>query len=506
VVKVPLAALKGNLALNISYQGCSSSGFCYTPVKKTLNVNLPDIKPPQDITQNIGDFKQRQQTGSLSEQGYAAQLLSGHHYVLIVFGFLFFGLLLAFTPCVLPMVPILSSIIVGFGNKISTKKAFCLSLSYVLGMAIAYAAAGMIVALLGSSVQIALQKTWVIVLLSSLFIVLALSLFGLFEIRLPNALHQRLVAKGNRYQGGTYIGVFFMGVFATLIVSPCVSAPLVGVLAYIASSGDVVLGGIALLSLGIGMGIPLLLLGSSAGKLLPKAGQWMEVVKHIFGLMMLAVAIWMLSRVLPGAAILFLWAILAIVAGVYVRQLKRSKRIWHHMHHGLGLVLVSYGFVLLVGAIIGQTDPFYLFNPPETTIAANTKPAFAVVKNMEELDEQLTLAKSNKQQVVLDFYADWCASCVVMDRYVFAKPEIKSALSKFILLRADVTQDNAFDQALLHRFKVIAPPTIIFFNTEGQIMSRSEIVGEVDAKQFLVDINQVTKDQNKYCENQAATC
>lgn len=504
-VITPIVGQKGPLALEISYQGCSSNGFCYAPVKRLLNVNLARITPPQDLSRNLTELKPHiAPPPPVNQQSYATQLLSSHHYFFILLGFLGLGLLLAFTPCVLPMVPILSSIIVGYGN-ISTRKAFSLSLAYVLGMAIAYASAGMLVALVGSNIQIALQKTWVIVLLSGLFILLALSLFGLYELRLPNALQQRLAASGKRFKGGTYISVFFMGVFSTLIVSPCVSAPLVGVLAYIANSGDVFLGGAALLALGIGMGIPLLMLGASAGKLLPKAGKWMDTVKQIFGLMMLALAISMLSRVLPGTVILFLWALLAIVTGLYIRQLKRAKRIWHHLHHGLGLVVMSYGLILLAGSIIGQTDPLYILNAKQ--FAANTKSNFAVVKSMAELDQQLALARANKQQVLLDFYADWCASCVVMDRSVFTKPEIKTALAKFVLLRADVTQDNAFDQAMLQRFNVVAPPTIVFFDTEGNTLSRHEIIGEVDIKQFLGEIDQVRYDQKtKNCMDKASTC
>jgi thiol:disulfide interchange protein DsbD len=493
-VAVPLHGLKGQLNMSINYQGCSSNGFCYTPVKKALAISLTGLTLPQDISYAVNSTKPALEPVPISNQGYAAQLLSGHHYFLIVLGFLALGLLLAFTPCVLPMVPILSSIIVGYGNKLSTKKAFSLSLAYVLGMAIAYASAGMVVALLGSRIQIAMQQTWIIVLLSGLFILLALSLFGFYDIRLPNALQQRLAATGNKLKGGTYISVFVMGVVSTLIVSPCVSAPLVGVLAYIANSGDVLLGGIALLALGIGMGIPLLLLGASAGKWLPKAGKWMDVIKHIFGLMMLALAIWMLERVLPGAAVLFLWSILVIVTGLYIRQLKRSKRIWHHLHHGFGFAMLVYGFILLAGAIIGQSDPLYLFQSNNLLVAQN-KTTFTVVKSMAELDQRLAEAKSHKQQVMLDFYADWCASCVVMDRTLFVKPEIKTALSKFILLRADVTKDNAFDQAMLQRFQVVAPPTMIFFDEEGRTMLKHEIVGEVEIDQFLTDIHQVYTDQ-----------
>jgi thiol:disulfide interchange protein DsbD len=499
-VSIPLLASHGRLAVTVAYQGCSSAGFCYTPIKKSLLVDVSATHPGEElIASDIAST-----ANSYSDQSYVTQLLNGHHYFLMLLSFLFIGLLLAFTPCVLPMVPILSSIIVGHGRHLNSKKAFFLSLAYVLGMALAYAAAGMLIALLGSNVQLYMEKPWVIGIFSGLFIVLALSLFGFFELRLPNALQQRLASRSNSQQGGTYAGVFLMGVFSTLIVSPCVSAPLVGVLAYIAKSGDVILGGVALLALGLGMGLPLLLLGTSAGKLLPRAGAWMEAVKHFFGLMMLAVAIWMLSRILPGPAVLFLWALLAIVTAVYVRQIQRSKRLWKHLHEGLGIALLSYGFILMAGAIIGKTDPFYILEKPQRTFA-DSKPVFAVVKNMEQLNQKLLQAKNNNQEVILDFYADWCVSCVIMDRSVFTRPEIKKALEKFMLLRADVTQNNDFDQAILQRFQVVAPPTIVFFDTQGTPLPARQIVGEVDSKQFLADLERLRYDKKTIICNPAVS-
>jgi thiol:disulfide interchange protein DsbD len=501
-LNIPLESLQGRLAVKINYQGCSSAGFCYTPIKRTLMVDLATVKPSQELIANVVPTETYKP--SLSDQRFASQLFNGRHYFLIVISFLLLGLLLAFTPCVLPMVPILSSIIVGSGRHLNSKKGFLLSLSYVWGMAIAYASAGMVVALVGSNVQLYFEKPLVIAVFAALFLVLSLSLFGLYEIRLPRALRQHLASRSHKQRGGNYISVFFMGAFSTLIVSPCVSAPLVGVLAYIGKSGDVVLGAVALLALGLGMGLPLLLLGASAGKLLPKTGAWMDAIKHFFGLMLLAVAIWMLGRILPGPAELFLWALLVIACALFVRQLKRSKRIWRHMHHGLGLILLSYGFILMAGALIGKTDPLYIF-AKQSAVSAETKPAFAVIKNMAELDQELQLAKNNNKPVLLDFYADWCVSCVIMDRSVFTQPEIKKALEKFVLLRADVTQDNAFDQALLQRYQIVAPPTIVFITGQGAVLSNHSIVGEVDTKQFLADINQLDK-KLQICESQASSC
>jgi thioredoxin:protein disulfide reductase len=487
IVHIPLLAKTGKLDLDISYQGCSSHGFCYPPVKQHLLVDLNTIVGPTDLTDNIVNMGQ---APVQSEQGYVTQLLAGHHIWFILASFLMLGLLLAFTPCVLPMVPILSSIIVGYGKDISTGRAFSLSLAYVMGMAIAYALAGVLVALLGSSVQVALQKTWVIALFSGLFVLLALSLFGFYDLQLPNKLHRRVASWSGKHQGGTYVGVFFMGAFATLVVSPCVSAPLVGALAYIAHSGNVVLGGTALLALGIGMGIPLLLVGTSAGKLLPKSGAWMDKVKQLFGLMMLGLAIWMLARILPVVIIFCLWAALALGSALFIMKIKRSHQFWQFMHHGLGATLILYAIVLVTGAIVGSSNPLHPFEGLHTG-APMSHVEFATVKNMDDLDHLLTQAKNDKKQVILDFYADWCTSCVAMDHHVFNQPAISHALNHFVLLRADVTANNKFDQELLKRYSVVAPPTMIFFDDKGNQLPRSEIVGEVSENEFLGDIERV---------------
>jgi len=507
VLTVPvhyLSGSKGVVKLTIAYQGCSSSGFCYPPMKKAFQSDIAKV-PPQ--TNFDGEVAQVSADPAQSSGDYINGLLTGNHLLLAMVSCLFLGILLAFTPCVLPMVPILSSIIVGYGRGVSTKRAFSLSLSYVLGMSIAYAMAGVIIALIGSNIQVALQSPAVIAVFSGIFVLLALSLFGLFEVRLPNRLHQRMVAWSHKHQGGTYVGVFFMGAVSTLIVSPCVSAPLVGVLAYIGRSGDVLLGGLALLSLGIGMGIPLLLLGASAGKLLPKAGAWMDAVKQFFGFLMLGLAIWMLARILPGTVILFLWSILAIMTAWFFWRIKHTKKIWNKIHQGLGLVMLSYGFILLGGAIAGKTNPFYIMANHTVEMAQMESSSFVTIKSMDELDAQLETAKKNKKQILIDFYADWCVSCVLMNRNVFSQADVQNALTDFILLRFDVTQNNTFDQAVLKRFHVIAPPTILFINADGNEMKRQGIVGEVSSKEFLADINRVRDDQGlTHCSSGVSTC
>lgn len=497
-------APSGRLALEIKYQGCSLDGFCYTPVTKILDIDATQLAAAGDITSSIVEADAH--AVPLSDQDFATQLLAGKHLLFIAIGFFVLGLLLAFTPCVLPMVPILSGIIIGYGRDISTKKAFSLSLTYVLGMALAYASAGMLVALAGSRIQIFLQQSWVIVLFSGLFVLLALSLFDFYELKLSSTWHQRIHNWSHRHEGGTYVGVFAMGVLSTLIVSPCVSAPLVGVLAYIGNSGDVVLGGLALLALGLGMGVPLLLVGTSVGKLLPKSGAWMMRVKQLFGFFMLALAIWMLERILPGAVILFLWAMLAFIIAVFIWQLKHNEQIWRKLHQGFGLMILSYAFILFGGAVAGQVDPLYLLNYSLGRMAAVEKPKFILVKDMVQLNALLATAKQERKPVLLDFYADWCASCVVMDRHVFAQAAVSAVLKNFVLLRADVTKNNAFDKALLQQFHVIAPPTMLFFNVNGEEIRQSQIVGEVSAKVFLTHIQQLHTDQVRYCQANAIPC
>ena len=503
VVTVPLKNSQGILDLDIGYQGCSTDGFCYPPVKQTLHVDMAKIIGPTDLTDYL--VTQGASPDDFSEQGAVTQLLAGHHYVFILFSFLLLGLLLAFTPCVLPMVPILSSIIIGFGKNISTRKAFSLSLSYVMGMALAYAAAGVIVALAGSSVQVALEKPWVIVLFSIMFFLLALSLFGLFELQLPAKLQNKIQRWTSKHQGGTYAGVFLMGAFATLVVSPCVSAPLVGVLAYIAQSSDVILGGTALLAMGIGMGIPLLLVGTSAGKLLPKSGAWMEKVKQLFGLFMLGMAIWMLDRILPNVVTLGLWGLLAIVAGVFIIKIRRQVKFWHYLHHSLGLVMLTYAAILIAGAFVGSTNPLHPFSGWFKS-GPSTQVAFAPIASMDELDQQLAQAKRDKKPVLLDFYADWCVSCVVMDHHVFNRPAIFHALSNFVLLRANVTHNDPFDQQIMKRFSVVAPPAMIFFNDNGEQLPHSDIVGEVNEKQFLGNIKLVYHIDTPACAPASQNC
>ncbi|MHB1946888.1 MAG: protein-disulfide reductase DsbD [Gammaproteobacteria bacterium] len=482
-IPVPIEGVaNGILDLDVNYQGCSEEGYCYAPERKSLHIDMSQAKSTNNVVVTS-------MVPPETSQSFAEKIFDGESNFVIVLSFLGLGLLLAFTPCVLPMVPILSGIIVGH-KHLTTMKAFFLSLAYVIGMAITYAIAGMVVAILGSHIQTMFQSPWAIVLGSALFVILALSLFGFYELGLPAGLQRRLTAVSNKQKGGSYLGVFLMGVISSLIVSPCVSAPLVGVLAYIAQTGDMVLGGVALLSLGFGMGIPLLLLGVSAGKLLPKAGPWMVSIERLFGILLLAVAIWMLSRIIPGPIALFLWAILLICSAMFMGVFTQAKNNWYNLLRGLGLVLLVYGIILIIGAVMGNSNPLQPWE--KVGFGVDKKQAFAItIENMEQLDEKLAAAKNDHKPVMLDFYADWCSACVAMERYVFTKPEIQQVLSDFIVLRADVTKNDAFDKALLKRFNVIAPPTILFFNTDGEELAKGRIVGEVNKNEFLNQVHEL---------------
>jgi len=401
-----------------------------------------------------------------------------------------FGLLLAFTPCVLPMVPILSGIIAGQGKDVTTRKAFALSLTYVLGMALTYTAAGAAFGAMGGQIQAALQKPWIIVGVAGLFVALAMSMFGFYEIQVPAVLQTRLAAVSNRQKAGTFVGTAIMGVLSALIVTTCVAPPLVASMTVIAKAGDVTRGALALFAMSIGMGIPLLVVGTSAGRLLPKAGAWMDRVKAGFGFMMLGLAIWMLERILPGPITMAMWAILVFMAGIFLgafQPLAENATPPQKLAKGTGLLAALYGAAIMLGALNGQQNPLQplRFGMTERAVA---ELEFKRIKSVDDLDRELQQAAASGRTVMLDFYADWCVSCKEMEHYTFTDTTVQSRLNDTLLLQADVTANDELDQALLQRFGIFGPPTIMFFDQRGHERTNYRVVGFMPAPEFSAHV------------------
>jgi thioredoxin:protein disulfide reductase len=415
-----------------------------------------------------------------SDQSHFARLLTGN-LLLMVGGFYLAGLLLAFTPCVLPMVPILSGIIAGGGRKLTTGRAFALSLTYVLGMALTYTAAGIAGAAMGRQVQALFQQWWVLALFAAVFIAMALSMFGLFTVQMPAAIQTRVAGVSNRQSAGTFGGVAIMGALSALIVTTCVGPALVAALLVISQTGQIARGGAALFVMSLGMGTPLLLVGASAGKLLPRAGPWMDLVKKLFGVMMLGVAAWMLARIVPDRITLLLWAVPALTAAwlLWFELKTRSRTVW--ALRAAGLALGVYGVALAAGSALGGTDP--LAPIPAFAHRARELP-FRTVRSLADLERDVAQAQAQHRGVLLDFSADWCTSCKEMDRYTFTDPAVQSVLADVALLRADVTAGNADDRALLEHFGIIGPPTIAFYGPDGRERSEYRVVGYMKADAF----------------------
>ena len=486
------------LALSVTYQGCSEQGLCYPPIDKAVQVNLPDAKtglrmppvateaPPPSAIAPLPD-------ASATENSQIAHLFKGGSFWLIVSFFFGAGLLLAFTPCVFPMIPILSGIIVGRGHKITHAHAFILSLAYVLGMAITYAAAGVAAGFSGNLISNALQTPWVLGSFSAVFVLLSLSMFGFYEFQLPTALQSKLSDTSNRLHGGHLSGVFAMGALSAVIMGPCVAAPLAGALLYIGQTHDAVLGGVALFALALGMGAPLLLIGTSAGVLLPKAGAWMESVKRVFGVMMLALAIWIIQTLLPIGVQMLLWAALLIFSGVYLGvldALPRNANKWHKLRKGLGLLALLLGVAYLIGAVSGARDimrPLGALGKAEAEAPATLQ--FSRVKDITEIEQRV--AQAHGQMVMLDFYADWCTSCKEMERFTFSDAAVQAKLKPVLLLQADVTAFSESDKAMLQRYEVFGPPVILFFDANGKELSDFRVTGYQDAAQFLQSLKGV---------------
>ena len=475
-VAVPVARATGGaftLPLQVTYQGCAEAGLCYPPITKAVSVELSGGTGAGGITGTPRPMN------APSEESRFAQLVGGN-FLLMIGGFYLAGLLLAFTPCVLPMVPILSGIIAGGGASVTTGRAFVLSATYVLGMALTYTAAGIVGAAMGHEVQALFQQWWVIALFAAIFVAMALSMFGLYTVQMPAAIQTRIAGISNRQSAGTLGGVAVMGALSALIVTTCVGPALVAALLVIGQSGQIVRGGVALFAMSIGMGTPLLIVGASAGKLLPKAGPWMDFVKRIFGALMLGVAAWMLSRIVPDRIALLLWALpVFVLAWLLWFDLKaRPRTAW--ALRGAALVVGLYGAVLAAGSALGGTDPL----APIPLAAKPSELPFRTIGSVADLDRAVAQASARGRGVLVDFSADWCTSCKEMERYTFPDPAVKSALANVMLLRADVTHGTADDEALLRRFGIIGPPTIAFYGTDGRERREFRVVGYLKADAF----------------------
>ncbi len=521
VVKLAgLPAGESKLKINATYQGCSEKGICYPPQDQSFNLTVrqaaastaPVVVTPAGTSATVATepapeaaVQEAEVTAPAAPQPAAAAsvdtsdsgrvnaILKGGNYWVVVISFFGFGLLLSLTPCVFPMIPILSGIIVGQGTGITKRKGFTLSLAYVLGMALTYAMAGVAAGLSGTLISNALQNPWALGTGAAIFVALALSMFGFYELQLPSFVQSRFTEASNRIKGGHFTSVFLMGVLSALIVGPCVAAPLAGALLYISQTGDVVLGGVSLFSLAMGMGVPLLLVGLSAGALLPRAGAWMEAVKKFFGVSLLAVAIWLISPLLSEIVQMFMWAALLMISGIYLKateHLAVNASGWTRFWKGVGLISLVVGIAILLGALGGGRDllqPLAVFKGGVAG-ATETAPhlAFKRVKNSVELDA--AIAGASGHAVMLDFYADWCVSCKEMERFTFADAKVQARLKEVLLLQADVTGNTAEDKALLARFKLFGPPGIIFWDKTGQEVAY-RIVGYEKTEKFLQSLD-----------------
>ncbi|MDX5409532.1 MAG: protein-disulfide reductase DsbD, partial [Thauera sp.] len=508
-ILLPVQAPPGvtRFELFATVQGCWDGGICYPPTTQQAAIDL--TAPPKKagggfLASVLGGGSGTAEPAAASappassatsasagvdvssdETGDIARMLAGASVPIILLSFFGFGLLLAFTPCTFPMIPILSGIIVGQGNKVSHLRAFVLSLAYVLGMAATYALAGVAAGMTGTMLSAALQNVWVLSAFAVLFVLLSLSMFGFYELQLPTALQSRLADTASHGKGGHLGGVTLMGVLSALIVGPCVAAPLAGALLYIAQTGDAVLGGWALFAMGLGMGAPLLAVGVASRSLLPKVGPWMEGVKKAFGVMLLAVALWMITPVIPALAVMLGWAALLLFSGIFLHAidpLPPHAKGWQRFWKGVGVILLLAGAAILVGALAGSRDPLQPLSVLRAQAAAPASvPQFEKVSSIAELDARLA---ATDRPVMLDFYADWCVSCKEMERFTFSDARVAERMGRMLLLKADVTANNDEHKALLKRFGLFGPPGIIFFDAAGKEREGLRVVGFMKAEPF----------------------
>jgi thiol:disulfide interchange protein DsbD len=486
------AGSTGTLNLKVTYQGCAEGGLCYLPITKTVALELPPTDAASSLPPVDGLAAPDAAGGGvkISEQDRLASLLRNGNLALMLVTFFGLGLLLSLTPCMLPMIPILSGIIAGQGASITPARSFSLAFTYVQGMALTYAAAGAVFALVFKTApQAAFQQPWIITLFAVLFVAMAFAMFGTYTLQMPSALQSRLTDASNRQRSGSYIGTFAMGALSSLIVTACVAPVIVAALSVIAQTGNLARGAGALYATGIGMGVPLLVVGASAGSLLPRVGPWMDTIKSMFGVMFLGVAIYVASPLLPDALIMLLWSALAVISGFWVFSMRaRDGGPAAAPLRGTGLLAIFYGIILLIGTAAGGKDPL---QPLKGTLLAGNSPGAAAegielkpIKSVADLDREIAAAVAAGRPVMLDFYADWCVSCKEMEKYTFADAGVRETLAAGVLLQADVTANDEVDQVLLKRFGIFGPPTIAFFGPDGVERQNHRLVGFVPAARF----------------------
>ena len=498
------------VTLTAKFQGCADRGICYPPQKQVFELDLP---PASGATTVAAAAVAPAASGAAgiagepastpvkqSEQDQIAAMIAGQSTWVVVGAFFLIGLGLAFTPCVFPMIPILSGIITGQGAQITTRKAFMLSLVYVLAMALTYTVAGVFAALAGENLQAMLQNPIAISIFALVFVALAFSMFGFYDLQLPSSLQSKLTEISNRQEGGSLAGAGIMGLLSALIVGPCVAPPLAGALIYIGQTGDAVLGGLALFAMSMGMGAPLIAIGTSAGKLLPRAGAWMDAVKAVFGVVMLGVAIYLLERVISPVSAMLLWGTLLVASSVYMgalSQLPEGASGWRKLWKGLGLVLLIYGALYLVGVAANGTNTVQplrgLGLGGGAGGTAEEHPAFKRIKTIDDLNRELAAARSQGKPVMLDFYADWCIYCIQMERDTFPDPRVSDAMGRMVLLQADVTDNDDADKALQKHIGIPAPPAMIFWGPDGMELRHLRLLGFMGPEDFAPHLEEALK-------------
>jgi thiol:disulfide interchange protein DsbD len=505
LIRVPVKPTRDAFRLRVVYQGCADKGLCYPPQTAFVDAAANDGQllraqwrsedAPAIASSNPAPVVAPAIAAPVSQTAKVESALKSGSLLTIAGVFLVAGLLLAFTPCVLPMVPILSSIIVGQGAPVSRSRGFAMALAYSLGMALVYTVFGVVAGLLGEGLAAALQNPWVLGAFALMLATLSLSMFGVFELQMPSFIQSRITESSSRLPGGSFVGVFVMGGLSALIVGPCVAAPLAGALVFISQTRDVVIGGLALFSLAMGMSVPLLLVGVSAGSLLPRAGSWMEGVKIFFGVMLLAVALWIVSPVLPVWVVMLIIGSALLVGAIYLKLLDRladtaSGR--QRLVKGVALLLAVLGSTQVVGALSGGDNPLqplgHFARGSGVAPAVTQTGSFRRISNVAELDAAL---KATDRPVMLDFYADWCVSCKEMEHLTFSDSAVQPRMAKALLLQADVTDNSADAKALLKRFGLFGPPGVLFFDKQGREQADARVVGFVPAQGFVTSLEAV---------------